>query len=219
MVKQSTLDTLVSGLERYFLRRNDFRLTGDSYDLVMLAESSASYQSYNLFVSAKMLDSGIHREVVREILASFRRISDFNAFSLINSLQILRSDSTFVKQARRTLLERTTPWQPIYEGHNLELEGELFNSLLFVRPYLLERLRVGAEVKLEVDDQNYPRVFPVRVMQLSHDFMLEVKPLPSENWNQRLPDSIRRVDSEHREQVYSVALDKIRRVFQESDFT
>ena len=65
MVKTNLIDKILKRLEKYIIRKNDFHLVGDNFDLVLFIPSDKylSDTKYSLLISAKKLDNFKQKEV------------------------------------------------------------------------------------------------------------------------------------------------------------
>jgi hypothetical protein len=182
MVNQPILSAIIRRLELYLLRQNDYRLTGESYDLILFVEAGwPGKQEYNLLLSARLLDNRSQREVIHALLSDFRRIPSYQEFAVISGLTILKSTSQFVRDAKRVFSFRTSFSKPVVEvsGYELELSDEPSRRGLFVRSTLLEQLKANAivEVQFSSDGDLANQLRIIELNHLSHDMTLVGTPV------------------------------------------
>jgi hypothetical protein len=99
MVKAGFTHRTLKQLEKYLIRKTDFKLHGDSYDLILIVPSDKFDldTKYSLIISAKIFDNKNDQPIIKELLGEFRNnfnIEDFNSLSRIN---ILNSNAPLVK--------------------------------------------------------------------------------------------------------------------------
>jgi hypothetical protein len=177
MVNHPILDAVIRQLELYFLRENDCRLTGESYDLILFVEAGWSgNREYNLLLSARLLDNRSQRDVIHALLTDFRNIPAYQEFHLISGLTILKSNSPLVRDSKRAFSFRTSFNKPVVEvaGYELELGDELSKGGLFVRSTLLEQLKENAIVELQFSSDGgiSNQLRTIQVGYLNRDMML-----------------------------------------------
>lgn len=183
MVEQTILQELIRRLEIFFLKEKSYELTGETYDLMLFVRTAWPYQTaYNLLLSAQMLDRRSQRNIIHELLVDFREnVRPYGDFQLIAGLNIIRSDSDLVKNTKRQFLHRTSENQPIIEvqvGYGPNSDEEPLRPGLFVRSFILEKLKAGDEVVLRVKPQGIggriakSQDIQIRVDHLTEDFVL-----------------------------------------------
>jgi hypothetical protein len=177
MVNQPILDAVIRRLELYFLRENNYRLTGESYDMILFVEAGwYGNREYDLLLSAKLFDNRSQRNVIHTLLTDIRSIPSYQGFHLLSGLNILKSDSKLVRNTRQTFNFRTSFSKPVIEvtGYDLELGDEPSRGGLYVRSTLLEQLKENeiVEIQFSSDGGLSNQVQTIQIGYLDEDMRL-----------------------------------------------
>ena len=215
----NVFSTIARGLEHFLLGRKAFALDGQSFDLVLLRENQHGSQlRYDLFVSARPLDNQSQLAVMGEILAALAQVSGGEAATQISGLWVLRSDSAYVA----AMHQRATTYTPADPLRCLMVEqedGQPVNGWLY-RSFLLERLRAGAEVRLQCSDGTDQRSWHVRLSHLDANFQLHARLLAPPLPGTRLPAWVTydpaRTSAD--DANFRISLAHVQQVYVEADF-
>src|SRR5437899_1326591 len=109
MVETILIHTILKQLEKYLIRKNNFRLLGDTYDLILFVPSDKylSDAKYSLMLSAMKLNNLYQKDVIKELLNDFKAILKFEEYNSISRLNIIHSEDPFVKNLKFAFAIRT----------------------------------------------------------------------------------------------------------------
>ena len=90
---------ILKSLEKYLLKKNNFQLTGENYDLILLTPMD-KYQAdtkYALLISAKRFDKLQQKEAIRDLLTFFKEDLETDEYNAISRLNVIHSEDRLVK--------------------------------------------------------------------------------------------------------------------------
>ena len=152
MVKTNLIDKILKRLEKYIIRKNDFHLVGDNFDLVLFVPSDKylSDTKYSLLISAKKLDNFKQKEVIKDLLTDFKEALNPEEYNAISRLNIINSEDPLVKNLKYVFAYR----QPIFEINDIPVGGVNIDHAFLVKSLTLDKLIENQALTLEVKNNN-----------------------------------------------------------------
>ena len=142
------MQRVLRGLEKYLIRKNSFKLEGANYDMIMLIPSDrySPYARYSLLISAKHLNESIHRDVIKELLYSFKEDLSPDEYTAVSRINVLHTEDPFVRNTKFMLGFR----QEVTEINGMVMGGVEIDFAYLLRSLVLDKLREGATLTMEV---------------------------------------------------------------------
>lgn len=165
----SIIHKTVKALEKYFLLKNNFRLTGESYDLIMFLPSDkfASDTKYSLLVSAEILDKLNQKSATTELLEAIKPDLDFNEYNSISRVNILDSNEPIVKNLKLVFGFR----QEIFEiNREYIIGGVNIEFAYIVKSLVLDKLVIGNAITAEVLENGQRKVINAGIIRIEKDY-------------------------------------------------
>ena len=152
MVKTNLIDKILKRLEKYIIRKNDFHLVGDNFDLVLFVPSDKylSDTKYSLLISAKKLDNFKQKEVIKDLLTDFKEALNPDEYNAISRLNILHSEDPLVKNLKFVFAYR----QPIIEINDIPVGGVNIDYAFLARSLTLDKLIENHALILEIKNSD-----------------------------------------------------------------
>src|ERR1700722_1371320 len=102
MVETIYIHKILKELEKYFIRKNNYRLSGDNYDLILFVPSDkySSESKLSLIISAQIFNNFNQKEVIWELLNEFKKTLESEEYNSITRLNIIHSEDPFVKNLK-----------------------------------------------------------------------------------------------------------------------
>jgi len=102
MVTQIFSNKLVRVLEKFIIRKSNFRLIGNNYELILLVpnETSSFDRMFSLILSSKILDKLSVKEIVSNLLVDLQKELTINEYNLISRINIIDSSDSLVKNLK-----------------------------------------------------------------------------------------------------------------------
>ena len=162
---------ILRNLEMYLIKESNFQLTGVGYDLVLFIPTD--YHSFDgrnvLVVSAKPLDDKREKNVVQDILVSFKSILSFEEFSFISSLKIINSNALLVKNLNFSFPFQK--WSEVEYEINTTIGGVTLQNARLVRSSVLPNLIPGKISSIELSSG---KIITGEVIGIDSHFQLSV---------------------------------------------
>ena len=152
MVKTKLIHTVLKRLEKYLIRKNNFQLLGDNYDLILFVPSDnyLSDTRYSLMISAKKLNGVNQKDVIKELLSDFKGILGFDEYNSISRLNVLHSEDPFVKNFKAVFAFR----EEIIEIKEITIGGVRIDFAYLVKSLVLDKLIEDRALFLTTKNQN-----------------------------------------------------------------
>jgi hypothetical protein len=148
MVRMKFINKVLKSLEKYLLKKNNFHLTGENYDLILFTpvDKYRADTKYSLLISAKLFNNLQQKEVIKDLLTYFKEVLESDEYSTISRLNIVNSEDPFVKNMKFTFPFR----QEILEINNIYIGEANIDYAFLVKSLLLDTLIEGRAVTLEI---------------------------------------------------------------------
>jgi len=149
MVETIFIDKILKQLEKYLIRKNNYRLTGDNYGLILL-EPSDKYISdtkYSLLISAKKLNGLSQKDVIKELLVDFKVVLKLEEYNALSRLNIIHSEDPLVKNLSFMLGQHR---EEIIEINDMTIGGVKIDFAYLVKSLVLDKLIEGKAITIEL---------------------------------------------------------------------
>ncbi len=142
------MQRVLKGLEKYLIRKNNFKLEGANYDMIMLIPSDrySPYARYSLLISARHLNESIHRDVIKELLYSFKEDLSPDEYTAVSRINVLHTEDSFVRNVKFMFGFR----QEVTEITGMVIGGVEIDFAYLLRSLVLDKLKEGAALTIEV---------------------------------------------------------------------
>jgi len=152
MVDFKLIRTILKLLEKYLIKKNNFRLLGSNYDLILFVPSDKylSDAKYSLIISANSLNKLNQKDVILELLNDFKRVLKFDEYNSISRLNIIHSDDPFVKNLKMVFAFR----EEIIEIKEIPIGGVSIDYAFLVKSLVLDQLIENNALTVEVNTGN-----------------------------------------------------------------
>lgn len=169
MVDSKLIHTILKRLEKYLIKRNDFNLLGDTFDLILFVPSDKylSNTKYSLIISAKSLNNLHQKDVIREILIDFKKVLKFDEYNSISRLNIIHSEDPFVKNLKLVFGFR----EEIIEINEIPIGGVRIDFAYLVKSLVLDKLIRNIALIVEImTHDNKIETINVGVIRIENNF-------------------------------------------------
>jgi hypothetical protein len=163
MVETIFIHKILKQLEKYFIRKSNFRLLGSTYDLILFIPSDKylSDAKYSLMVSSKIFNTQNQKDVIKELLIDFKEHLEFDEYNTISRINILHTEDTFVKNINFVFSYR----HPVTEISNMPIGGIKIDYAFFVKSLVLDKLIENNAVVIQLSDGRTMNVGIIRMEQ------------------------------------------------------
>src|SRR5579872_5347011 len=99
MVETLVINKIVKELEKYFIKKSRFVLSGEKYELILFepVEKYDPQSKFSLFLSAKKFDNLNQKETIRDLFTFFKETLSHSEYNTISRISIINSNDPFVK--------------------------------------------------------------------------------------------------------------------------
>lgn len=156
-------------LEKFFIKKNNFKLSGETYDLILF-EPSDEYVAdtkYTLSVSAFKFNNTAQRDLVKELLEYLKEKLSFFDYNSISRIKIYNSNDSYVNNLKTLISfsgEEPLELNSIRIG-GAQITGYLLNSLL------LKKLVSGKHLIFELKDKLHNRYsLKVKIIRIESNY-------------------------------------------------
>lgn len=152
MVESKILYTILKRLEKYLIRKNNYQLSGDNYDLILFIPSDKylSDAKYSLLISAEPLNHLHQKDVIRELLYDFKDVLMYDEYNAISRIQIIHSEDPFVKNLKLVFGFR----EEIIEINEIPVGGVRIDYAFLIKSLVLDKLIENKALIVEVKSKN-----------------------------------------------------------------
>jgi hypothetical protein len=169
MVETKFIHTILKRLEKYLIRKNDFYLSGDTYDLILFIPSDKylSDAKYSLMISARKLNNLHQKDIIKELLNDFKEVLKFEEYNSISRLNIIHSEDPFVKNLKSVFAFR----EEMIEINEILVGGVQIDFAYLVKSLVLDRLVENTALAIEIRTQgNQKEVINAGIIRIEHNF-------------------------------------------------
>lgn len=155
MVDKIIIHTVLKRLEKYLVKKNNFQLSGETYDLILFIPSDR-YQSNNKFsllISFNKLNNLNQKDVIKELLTDFKDVLKFEEYNAISRLNIVHSEDPFVKNLKFVFAFR----EQILEINDIPIGGVQIDFAYLVKSLVLDKLIPNRALKMEILNEDNVR--------------------------------------------------------------
>jgi hypothetical protein len=148
MVKMKLINKILKSLEKYLLKKNNFQLSGENYDLILFTpvDKFRADTKYSLLISARRFNKLQQREVIKDLLTYLKDVLESDEYNAIARLNIIHSDDLFVKNLKFAFPYR----QDILEINNIFIGEANIDYAFLVKSLILDSLKEGQALTLEI---------------------------------------------------------------------
>ena len=152
MVETKFIHTVVKRLEKYLVRKNDFQLNGDTYDLILFVPSDKylSDVKYSLLISYGKLNNLNQKDVIKELLNDFKGGLKFEEYNAISRLNIIHSEAPFVKNLKFVFAFR----EQVIEIKDIPVGGVQIDFAYLAKSLVLDKLIENHALSIEIINQD-----------------------------------------------------------------
>jgi hypothetical protein len=152
MVEKKFMHTVLKSLEKYLVKKNNFQLIGETYDLILFIPSDRfqSHNKFSLLISYNRLNNLNQKDVIKDLLNYFKEDLGFEEYNSISRLNILHSEDSFVKNLKLVFAFK----EQIFELKDIPIGGVQIDFAYLVKSLVLDKLISNSALKLEVVTEN-----------------------------------------------------------------
>jgi len=168
MVENKFINTIIKRLEKYLIKKNNFHLMGDNYDLILLVPSYkySSENKYSLIISSKLLNTYNQKDIIIELLSDFKEVLSFDEYNAISRLNIIHSEDSFVKNLKNNFIFS----ENIIEINNIIVGGVTIEFAYLLKSLLLDKLIDGKALKLDIEVDNKNETINAGIIRIEKNF-------------------------------------------------
>lgn len=169
MVENQLIHAVLKQLEKYIVRKNNFQLIGETYDLILFVPSD-KYQSNNKFsllISYRKLDHLNQKDVIKEILTDFKEDLRLEEYNSISRLNIVHSEDNLVKNLKFIFAFR----EQIFEIKDILIGGVQIDFAFLVKSLVIDKLIPNRALILEIlTKENLKQTIDAGVLRIERNF-------------------------------------------------
>lgn len=148
MVDSIFFRKVLNRLEKYLIRKSDYRLLGETYDLILLVPSDnyAANTSYSVILSSRIFDPQSQKDIIKDIFVFLNDnllIGEYNRISRIN---IVNSGDSLVKNINFAFKFRNM----FFEIVDFPIGGVKIDNAILVKSLILDRLVINNAVSIRL---------------------------------------------------------------------
>jgi hypothetical protein len=223
------INKVLRTLEKYLLKKNDFQLTGENYDLILVTpiDKYRADTKYALLISAKRFNNLRQKEVIKDLLTYFKEAVEPNMYSNISRINIIHSEDPIVKNLKFAFPYR----QEILEINNIYIGEANIDYAFLVKSLLLDTLIENRAVTLEILNHGKIGIINAGILMINSNYeivyftgkglremckpdMTDVEKINAENLRKMTETDL--IGSEH---IAKIGIDNIVRVVEKNEIT
>ncbi|MHA3787583.1 hypothetical protein ACX0HA_05170 [Flavobacterium hauense] len=167
MVNTTIFKIIENRLEKFLIYKNDFRLSGENYDLILFIPNDSYLEpNYTLLVSAKRLNALSQRDILMELLSNFQNNLQPNLYNSISRVNIINSNDSFVKNLKFMFPIKNR----LVEINDIAIGGVNVERAIFVKPLILDKLVEGKILGIEIRSNDEIKVVKALVVKINHAY-------------------------------------------------
>lgn len=168
MVTVSIIHKAIKALEKYLIFKNDFRLTGETYELIMLMPSDRflSDSKYSLVISAQLLEKQNQKTVITELLRIIKDNMDSEEYNSISRVNIISSHDPIVKNLKFVFGFR----QETFEISDYPIGGNYIEFAYLAKSLVLDKLIAGNAIRAEILENGQVRDIAAGIIRIDKNF-------------------------------------------------
>jgi hypothetical protein len=148
MVEQIVVNSIIKELEKFLIKKSNYRLNGENFDLILLipTDKYSFDNKFSLYLSSAVLNKFSQKEIIMELLTDFKNyltIQDYTALSRIN---ILNNQEPFVRNMNLTYGFR----ESIIQLEDTYIGDVKIDFAFLLKSLVLDKLIMNRAVLLEL---------------------------------------------------------------------
>lgn len=162
------INKVLRTLEKYLLKKNDFQLTGENYDLILVIpiDRYNANTKYALLISAKRFNNLRQREVIKDLLTHFKETLEPNTYNNISRINIVNTEDSIVKNLKFAFPYR----QEIVEINNISIGEANIDYAFIVKSLLLDTLKENRALTLEISNHGKMRTINAGILMVNSNY-------------------------------------------------
>jgi hypothetical protein len=150
MVEQNVVNSIIKELEKFHIKKSNYRLNGENYDLILLipTDKYSFDNKFSLYISSAVLNKFSQKEIIMELLTDFNNyltIQDYTALSRIN---LLNNQEPFVRNMNLAYGFR----ESIIQLEDTYIGDAKIDFAFLLKSLVLDKLVVNKAVTIELND-------------------------------------------------------------------
>lgn len=168
MVMEKNVLVILRQLEKYFIQKNKYKLSGYSYDLILIIPTVATTDiKYSWILSSQLFDNTSQKEIILDII-TFLRERCPEEYKSIARINLLNSQSSDVKNLN--FIYSSLPLKNEFIELNTIIGGQNFEGAVLLRSKLLTQLIEGAAVTITLNNN---KVLSIVLIDINSDFVVK----------------------------------------------
>lgn len=168
MVNNIIFSKIENRLEKFLIYKNEFKLTGDNYELVLFIpnESSFSQSNYTLLLSAKKLNALSQRDILMQLLSNFHDNLEPIYYNAISRINIINTNDSFVKNLKFIFPVKNH----MIEINDIAVGGVNIEHGILIKPSILDKLIEGKILVLEIKSSEGAKFLKALIVKINQSF-------------------------------------------------
>ena len=150
MVEQIVVNSIVKELEKFLIKKSNYRLKGESYDLILLVPTDkySLDNKFSLYISSVVLNKFSQKEIIMELLTDFKNYLTIKDYTALNRINLLNTQEPFVRNMNLIYSIR----EKIIQLNEIRIGDVILDFAFLLRSLVLDKLIVNHAVLIELDD-------------------------------------------------------------------
>lgn len=176
MVETIFIHKVLKELEKFFIKKNNFQLTGANFDLVLFAptDKHSLDAKFSLLLSAKNFNSSNQRDLIKEFITYFRETLGIDEYISISRVNILHTEDPFVKNINFMFPYREEVREIM---DDIPIGGVKITGFL-VKSLVLDKLISNSIVEMELINGEMVRA---KIIEINNNFEVKVEKTSDKN--------------------------------------
>lgn len=150
MVEQIVVNSIIKELEKFLIKKSNFRLTGDSYDLILLVpdDKYSLNNKFSLYISSVVLNKFTQKEILLELLTEFKNILTIQDYNTLSRINLLNSKEPFVRNMNLIYGIR----ERIIQLNEIRIGDMILDFAFLLKSLVLDKLIINRAAVFELND-------------------------------------------------------------------
>lgn len=163
-----TIVKILKVIECYYILKNQFKLDGSNFSLVLLVPSeSYGPTKYSWILSGKLIDSEPETKVVNEIFKTIKESTTLKEYSTISRINILDTNHPLVKNINFTVPKTSVD---IVQINGLSVGNFNLHNCILIRSSVLSYLIKDRAVTMTLNNN---RIVNAGVISIDNEFIVK----------------------------------------------
>jgi hypothetical protein len=170
MVDTQFIPAVRRQLEKFLIKKNEFQLRGQTYDLILLVPSDrySMDTKYSLFISCKQFDAVQRITAITDLLTFLKEYLNPVFYNIITRVDFIHSDDPFVQSMKMVFAFK----QPLYVINDVSVAGVHIEFGYLIKSQILDRLIENDAVTIVYESNGKVQYENAGLIKMNPSFVL-----------------------------------------------